>query len=49
MAKKKKAKQAKRPEVYCHYGNAWFPLGKSMKKCPHCGASLALGGHKIRK
>jgi len=49
MAKKKKSKAKRKPEVWCFYRNAWIPLGRSTKKCPSCGADLKLGGHKIRK
>jgi ribosomal protein S27AE len=49
MAKKKKKpkKPKRKPEVFCHYANAWIPLGRAKKKCPHCGAVLTM--HEVRK
>ena len=29
-------------EVYCPYLRGWKPLGRSRKKCPHCGAMMGL-------
>lgn len=34
-------------EVYCHYKKDWIALGRSRKKCPHCGATLN-NAHPVR-
>jgi len=43
-------KKKKKPQVWCHYGGKWYPLGRAKKKCPHCGAVFMKGdlGHKFK-
>lgn len=46
-----KAKKKARKEIWCHYRQTWFPLGRARKFCPFCSAAIKTGGkfgHKFR-